>query len=306
MMMAVLVFFVIPITYGSDDSNKAQKCDVDSVAEYYDKAQHYDVLWGKDNIHTGFYPHLTSRMEVPLNVSQAAQVSTRRLLTLGDVSHTSTVLDLGCGKGLACKLVAELTGAACTGLDLSEGNIARAKELARQHPDLNLDFLVGSFTDMPASLYGRFTHVIAQESLVYAHAQLPTVLDELHKVLVKDGVALVNDFLGADGPVSEQTKKAVHERLGFHVLLGHMAWRRAVDESRFVLRHYENIDRHMAHAYRQLAETATQHDFRSADGTPLARNYAATSRAAAAGQIGKNIALLAKIEREGDEFTRAV
>lgn len=265
---------------------------VPGVADYYDNARHYDVLWGKDNIHTGFYPHLISRMEVPLDVSQAAMASTRRLLALGDVSHTSRVLDLGCGKGLACKMVAELTGASCTGLDLSEGNIARANELAHQHPDLRLDFLVGSFTNMPASLHGCFTHVIAQESFVYAHAQLPKVLDEVHKVLVKDGVALVMDFLGADGAVSTETKKAVHDRLGFQVLLGHVAWRRAVDESRLVLRHYENIDQHMAHAYGQLAEAATQHDFRSADGTLLAENYAATSKASAAGEVGKNIAVL--------------
>ena len=48
----------------------------------------------------------------------------------------------------------------------------------------------------------------------------------------------------------------------------------------------------MAHAYAQLAEAAAQHDFLSADGTPLARNYVDTSKAAAAGEIGKNIALL--------------
>lgn len=150
--IAMLVFHLRAVLGGAP-----QGCDVDSVAEYYDRASHYDVLWGKDNIHSGYYPHLMSRVEVPLNFSQAAAVSTRRLLTLGDVSHTSRVLDLGCGKGLACKLVASLTGAACTGLDLSPGNIARAKDLATAHPELKLDFLIGSFTDLPAELHGQFT-----------------------------------------------------------------------------------------------------------------------------------------------------
>lgn len=233
-------------------------------------------------------------MEVPLNVSQAAMASTRRLLALGDVSHTSTVLDLGCGKGLTCRMVSELTGAACTGLDLSQGNIARAAAFAKEHPELRLDFHVGSFTQIPTELHGRFTHVIAQESLVYAHADLAQIFDELTKVLRPGGVVLVNDFLGADGPVSAETRKAVHDRLGFEVLLGHIGWRRAVDESALVLRHYENIDEHMAFAYSQLAEAAAHHDFRSADGTPLAQNYAATAKAAAAGEVGKNIALLAR------------
>lgn len=272
---------------------RALSSSVGSIQDYYDNARHYDVLWGKDNIHTGYYPHLASRFEVPLDVPQAAMASTRRLLALGDISHTSTVLDLGCGKGLTCKLIAELTGAACTGLDLSEGNIARANELAAAHPESRLDFHVGSFTDVPASLHGRFTHVIAQEALVYAHAELPRALDELKKVLRPGGVALVNDFLGADGPVSAETRKAVHDRLGFDVLLGHVAWRRTVDASGLELRYYENIDAHMAHAYSQLAEAAARHDFKSADGTPLADNYRATSRAASAAEVGKNIAVLA-------------
>ena len=150
---AVQIAFLSRVALGA----APQGCDDNSVAEYYDRALHYDVLWGKDNIHSGYYPHLMSRMEVPLNFSQAAAVATRRLLTLGDVSHTSRVLDLGCGKGLACKLVASLTGAACTGLDLSPGNIARAKALAAAHPELKLDFVVGSFTELPAELHGQFT-----------------------------------------------------------------------------------------------------------------------------------------------------
>ena len=262
-----------------------------SIQDYYDNAQHYDVLWGKDNIHTGTIR--TSRRG-----SRSLSMCRRRRWRRPAPARPATslhipVLDLGCGKGLTCKLIAELTGAACTGLDLSEGNIARANELAAAHPESRLDFHVGSFTDVPASLHGRFTHVIAQEALVYAHAELPRALDELKKVLRPGGVALVNDFLGADGPVSAETRKAVHDRLGFDVLLGHVAWRRTVDASGLELRYYENIDAHMAHAYSQLAEAAARHDFKSADGTPLADNYRATSRAASAAEVGKNIAVLA-------------
>lgn len=270
-----------------------QGCDAESVADYYDRAAHYDVLWGVDNIHSGYYPHLESRTEIPLNFSQAAAVLTRRLLKLGDVSHTSRVLDLGCGKGLACKLVAELTGASCTGLDLSPRNIERAKAVAAAHPDLSLDFVVGSFTELPTELHGNFTHVLAQEALVYVHGKLPIALGEVAKALVPGGLALINDYLGADGEVSAATKKAVHDRLGFDTMLGHKAWRRLVDDSQLSLRYYEDTDRHMEHAYTQLAEAAKEHAFNSADGTPLAENYAKTAQAAKQHEIGKNIAVLA-------------
>ena len=90
------------------------------------------------------------------------------------------------------------------------------------------------------------------------------------------------------------TKKAVHDRLGFDVMLGHKAWRAIVDQSPLTLRYYEDTDRHMELAYTQLADAATAHDFKSADGTPLAQNYAKTALAAKQHEIGKNIAILAK------------
>ena len=151
----------------------------EDVAEYYDSATHYDVLWGKDNIHLGYYPHIVDHRAITLNFAQAASTITRRLITLGDISHTSTVLDLGCGKGIGCKEIAELTGAACTGLDLSPDNIRRAKAMAADNSLLRLDFVEGSFTELPASLLGKFTHVISQESFVHVHKLLPTIWSQV-------------------------------------------------------------------------------------------------------------------------------
>lgn len=136
-------------------------------------------------------------------------------------------------------------------------------------------------------------HVLAQESLVYVHEKLPVALDQISRALVKPGgLALINDYLGADGEISAETKKAVHDRLGFDVMHGHKAWRRIVDQSALTLRYYESVDQHMQLAYEQLADAATAHDFKSADGTPLAENYAKTAKAAAQREIGKNLAVL--------------
>ena len=134
---------------------------------------------------------------------------------------------------------------------------------------------------------------MAQESLVYVHEKLPLALDQIAKALVKPGgLALINDYLGADGEVTPETKKAVHDRLGFDVVHGHKAWRSIVDQSALTLRSYESIDQHMQLAYEQLAEAAAAHDFKSADGTALAENYAKTAKAARQREIGKNFAVL--------------
>ena len=84
--------------FGSSSSSASE-----GTAAYYDNADHYDVLWGKDNIHIGYYPHLADRMAIPLDFPQAAAALTRRIISLGDINHTSRVLDLGCGKGSACR-----------------------------------------------------------------------------------------------------------------------------------------------------------------------------------------------------------
>ena len=41
-----------------EDPNVATE---EECSDYYDNASHYDVLWGKDNIHIGYYPHLATR-----------------------------------------------------------------------------------------------------------------------------------------------------------------------------------------------------------------------------------------------------
>ena len=251
--------------------NEEQENCADTAA-YYDTAEHYDKLWGKDNIHIGYYPHLKDRHAPELGFQAAARVITTRIIELGGIDHTSRVLDLGCGKGAACAQIAELTGAAATGLDLSSKNIERAKALAASRPKLELEFVEGSFTNLPSSLHGSFTHVISQEAFSHIHAELPTIFEQIKLALAPGGTLVVNDYLGADGEVSEATRRAVHDRLGFSVLLGHKDWRRAAEQSGLELMHYENLNAHMAHGYSQLAELAATHSVVSASGTPLAQN----------------------------------
>ena len=157
-----------------------------------DDAEHYDKLWGTDNIHIGYYPHLRDRAAPELDFQSAARQITNRLIELGDISHHSRVLDLGCGKGIACAQIAELTGAQCTGLDLSPANIDRANDLAVSRPELRLNFLEGSFTDLPASLHGQFTHVIGQESFVHIHSELDVCFDQVKLALAPGGKMVVS------------------------------------------------------------------------------------------------------------------
>jgi len=264
--------------------------------DYYNKASHYDTLWGEDNIHLGFYPHLVDKQSVPLNFQQGGQALTRRMLQVAGIDHTSKVLDLGCGKGLACKEIAELTGAECTGMDLSETNIQRGNKIKEQNQHLKLDFLVGSFTELPQELLERkFTHVFSQVAFCHVHKMLPTTFSELRKVLAHGGKAVINDYIGTEDEVLEATREHVHKRLHFEMLRGHKTWRHMAEDAGLEIMYYENLDAHMEQSYRHLAAEAAKYDFKSADGKPIEENYRNTVLVAEKRQIGMNIAILTSL-----------
>merc|ERR1712046_570920 len=114
--------------------------DEKNQKDYYDQAKHYDAVWGQDNIHLGYYPHLVGPVGgdnlTVLNNKQAADCLTKRMIDVGRINHKTTLLDLGCGKGQACKLIAQVTGAKCVGVDIGTANIKRANEVAAEMPDL--------------------------------------------------------------------------------------------------------------------------------------------------------------------------
>jgi len=264
--------------------------------DYYNKANHYDTLWGLDNIHLGYYPHLNDKTAVELNFQQAGAQLTRHMIKVAQIDHTSRVLDLGCGKGLACKEIAELTGAACTGMDLAEANVERGNQIAKENPHLKLDFVVGSFTELPKELLERkYTHIFSQVAFCHVHKLLNVTMSELHKLLKGNGegcVAIINDYMGTEGEVLEQTREHVHKRLHFEMLRGHKTWRHMAEDAGLEIMHYENINKHIEQSYRHLAQEAAKHNFKSADGQPIVDNYRKTVEVAEKGQIGMNIALM--------------
>jgi cyclopropane fatty-acyl-phospholipid synthase-like methyltransferase len=227
---------------------------------------------------------------------QAADALTQRMIEVGQINHTSTVLDLGCGKGQACRVIAERTGAACTGIDLGSENIKRANEVANEvwlTKDLRMKFFEGSFTDLPKEVASeKYSVVFSQVAFCHVHKLLPTILEQVKRVLAPGGVLIVNDYLGGDKGVSETTKEHVWKRLHFEYLHGHRAWRKICEDSGFVVQYYENLDRHMAQTYRDMARKADKLGLKSTDGTPLAVNYSESVQAIEKGEVGMNLARL--------------
>lgn len=273
--------------------------DEKTQKDYYDKATHYNLIWGEDNIHLGYYPHLSAysgNNVVILNNKQAAQELTKRMIDIARINHKSTVLDLGCGKGQSLRVVQECTGAKCVGVDISTTNIVRANEYAKEKGlESELKFYEGTFTALPQEVLSqKFSVIFSQVAFCHVHNELAVSMKELQKVLAPGGVVVVNDYLGCDlpGGASEMTKEHTWKRLHFEYLHGHIAWRKIIEESGLVIDFYENLDKHMKLTYEHMADTAEQHGIKSADGTDLCINYRQTAKNIANREVGMNLALL--------------
>jgi len=273
--------------------------DEKTQKDYYDKATHYNLIWGEDNIHLGYYPHIGvtgGNSVVVLNNKQASQELTRRMIDVARINHNSEVLDLGCGKGQSLRVIQSYTGAKCVGIDISTTNIVRANEWVKEKGlESELSFFEGSFTELPKEILDRkFSVIFSQVAFCHVHTELPAIFKELQKVLAPGGVVVINDYLGCDLPsgASQTTKDHVWKRLHFEYLHGHVAWRKIADEAGLVIDFYENLDKHMVQTYLDMANTAEEHGIKSADGEQLCINYRQTATAIRNREIGMNLALL--------------
>jgi len=279
-------------------SNKAIG-DEKNQKDYYDKASHYDLVWGQDNIHLGYYPHLVGPaggdMMVVLDNAQAADCLTKRMIDVARINHTSTVLDLGCGKGQALTFLCEATGAKGVGIDIGEVNIKRANELCKENPHLDMKYYEGSFTAIhPEVLAQKFSVIFVQVAFCHVHNELPQIMEHCKQCLAPGGVMIINDYLGCDYPegASEFTKEQCWKRLHFEYLHGHKAWRKIVQDTGYDIVFYENLDTHMAQTYDDMQRKANKLGIKSADGAALGDNYGATAKCIRAGEVGMNLALL--------------
>ena len=158
-----------------------------------------------------------------------------------------------------------------------------------------LEFHCGSFTDLPSAIRGRrFSVIFSQVAFCHVHLELSSILENLKGCLAPGGILVINDYLGCDHPdgASASTREHCWKRLHFEHLHGHIAWRRIAEDAGYAILLYENLDRHMAQTYDDMAKTAEEHDVRSADGEALAVNYRQTAIAIRDGEIGMNLALM--------------
>jgi len=214
---------------------------------------------------------------------------------MGGIKRTDKVLYLGAGRGAPCLWIARATGAHVIGIDITPENIEQAKRHAKAHPDLSVEYIVGSFTDLPQEIVakGPYDVVASKVSFCHVHEELDACFAQLKKVLKPlTGRAIINDYIGCDDEVSSDTIENVYKRFHFSKLHGGVMWRRIADKAGLTIMEFEDLSEHMAFGYSQLADAAREHGFKSADGAFLADNYQVSAAAAKNREIGLSTALM--------------
>jgi 2-polyprenyl-3-methyl-5-hydroxy-6-metoxy-1,4-benzoquinol methylase len=99
--------------------------------------------------------------------------------------ETHRILELGCGLGEMADMMATMTTAHVTGVDLSEKFIAHARATYRRP---NLEFLVANLTrDLPSAEQPRYHAITGNGILHHLYHHLDTVLPALHRWLQPGG-----------------------------------------------------------------------------------------------------------------------
>jgi ubiquinone/menaquinone biosynthesis C-methylase UbiE len=125
------------------------------------------------------------------------------------------VLDVGCGTGVMGLLFAEM-GHQVTGVDLSEGMMAQAREKARAQ-NLSIELKAGDAEHLPFD-DGSFD-VVVNRHLLWTLPHPEIALKEWHRVLKTGGVVLIIEGVWKDRSFSVRAKRIVSD--GLSKIFGH-------------------------------------------------------------------------------------
>ena len=166
-----------------------QYTETDTQAYYDQQDELYKQYWAADGtVHWGFFQNDTLD-----DLQTAGWAWTQKMFQKADITSNSTILEIGCGNGAVSIWLAQQTGCRVVGIDISNVRIQNARVAASAYPDLNVDFICGTITDLPFE-DNHFTHVWGQ-TVFYHVPALDTALSEVSRVLANRGILIFDEFV---------------------------------------------------------------------------------------------------------------
>ena len=202
----------------------------------------FDALFGGTGYRTiSYYKTDTDTL------AQALRNMTARVAEISEMKADSHVLDLGCGQGIPVLDIAVDIGCSVVGVDLADEHIVLAKKAAELYQkekkaDLKCEFYAASYFDLPEAVANqKFTHVMMQTSMFYAHNRIDELLAIISKVLQPNGILVCTDYLKASD--TSDTSKFMQAH-GLPVMLSLDQFKSAFIRNGFEYSRGEDLDAH--------------------------------------------------------------
>jgi cyclopropane fatty-acyl-phospholipid synthase-like methyltransferase len=169
------------------------------ISQYYDDCYtDYNESWSGEHLHMGMWDESVDNHEKSL-VNTINE--TMKHLT---INKDDAVLDLGCGTGGTCRLIASETGARVTGIMNSKVLYEQALEKNKKLDRIN--FILGDYLNSGLK-NNSYDKIIAIESVCYC-TDLNRLFSELYRILKPGGKFAISDFF-----LSNNTSEEDHNRM---------------------------------------------------------------------------------------------
>ena len=182
----------------------------DVLNKYYDSVYNdYNVIWGSDehkSMHYGYYDASNTHH------GSALMEMNRVLAEIAKITSKDKILDAGCGVGGSALWLAENIGANVIGLNIHQGQLNIAEELAKKSCKGDLvEFVKGDYTATPFPDQS-FDVIWALQSVSHAEDTME-FLKEAKRLLKKDGRIILSEaFIGKEN-LSTKEKKQLNKFL---------------------------------------------------------------------------------------------
>ena len=189
---------------------ESKDSSVTTARSYYNSSpadKFYFTIWGGNDIHIGLY---TSDTEP---IAHASQRTVERMAdTVGLITSSTRVLDLGAGYGGAARWLANRSGCKVTCLNLSETQNERNRSMTREAKlDSLIEVVDGDFEHLPFD-DGSFDLIWSQDSFLHS-SNRQAVVREISRVLTSKGGAVVFTDPMAAACSSEEKLGPIKKRL---------------------------------------------------------------------------------------------
>ncbi len=256
------------------------KTTVAKTSDYYDNQNAiYSKVWDANGrICWGYYPSDKSK----LKFENAGQRHVERMASMIHFDFNSKILDLGCGNGVTAIWLAQHFGCQVVGLDPSQTNINKARELASKAGITNkVSFVCGTIQE-GAFKDNEFSHIWSNAALCHIpEKQRKATFTEIHRVLCAEGILIFDDSISPTGKVDDHAREWVYERLHLDKLYTTEEYVNLLELSGFNVEKVDDLTQHQKKSYEVLSQRAKENGY-----SRLAKAYLESSKASDWGTLG--------------------